>query len=199
MSNQTVSTQQIKKLRQETGAGIADVREALEKNGGNVEKARQWLEKKLGASALKKANRSTTAGIIDSYIHSNGRIGAMVEVMCETDFVARNPQFKEFVHNIAMHIAAMAPVYISLDTVPEDVLSVERKRLEKEVETLDKPVDIKRQIVEGKLKSQLAEITLLEQPFVKDQDKSVGELINESIGKFGENIKIARFVRFEIS
>lgn len=149
----SINTQQIKELREKTGAGVADVKKALEESGGDMEKAYVWIEEKLGSSALKKSARETRAGLVDAYIHSNGRLGVLAELYCETDFVARNPAFKELVHEIAMHIAAMAP---------------------------DGPD------------------SLLLQPFVKNESKTVGEIINEAIGKFGENIKIGEFVRFEI-
>lgn len=148
-----ITAQQIKKLREKTGAGIADVKKALEESGGDEAKAMAWLEEKLGSIAAKKAEREIKAGLVEAYIHSNGRIGALVEVGSETDFVARNPQFKEFAHDLAMQIAAMDP------KSKEDLLA---------------------------------------QPFIKDAGKTVGDLINEAIGRFGENIKLGKFTRFEI-
>ncbi|QQG45367.1 MAG: translation elongation factor Ts [Candidatus Sungiibacteriota bacterium] len=148
-----ISTGQIKELREKTGAGFSDVKKALEESGGDANEALKWLERKLGSIADKKAGRETRSGLVDAYVHSNGRIGVLVEVFCETDFVARNPQFRAFAHDLAMHIAAMRP---------DD------------------------------------QETLLAQSFVKDQDKTVGEVLNEAIGKFGENIKIGRFVHFEL-
>ena len=148
-----VTAQQIKDLREKTGGGIADVKKALEESGGDMARAFELLEKKLGSTAIKKATRVTSAGLVDAYIHSNGKVGALVEIFCETDFVARNPQFKELTHDIAMHIAAMEPADVGV---------------------------------------------LLGQPFIKDPKKSVGEYLNEAIGKFGENMKIGGFTRFEI-
>ena len=192
-----ISANQIKELREKTGAGVSDVKKALEESGGDMDKAEKLIERKLGGVAAKKASRETRAGLVDAYIHSNGRIGAMVEVFCETDFVARNPAFKEFVHDIAMHAAAMRPLYLSLDTVPEDVWGTEKSRFEEETRGMQKPAEIMEQIVDGKLKSYFGAQTLLEQPFVKDQDKTVGQVLNEAVGRFGENIKIGKFLRME--
>lgn len=193
-----ISAQKIKELREKTGAGISDVKKALEESGGDMEKAFAAIERKLGADAIKRAGRTTEAGLVESYLHSNGRIGALVEMLCETDFVARNPGFKELAHDIAMHIAAMRPFYLSFDAIPEDMWNVEKERIEKETQKMDKPRVIIEQIVDGKLKSHFGALSLLSQPFIKDQDKTVGEFLNEASGRFGENIKIERFVRFEI-
>jgi elongation factor Ts len=193
-----ISANQIKELREKTGASISDVKKALEENGGDMDKAYAWLERKLGSSAVKKAGREIKAGLIEAYIHSNGRIGSLVEVGCETDFVARNPQFREFAHDIAMHIAAMSPVYLSIETVPQNLWEAERMRVAEEVRGLNKPAHILEEIIDGKLKAHFGALSLLSQPFIKDQDKTVGDVVNETIGKFGENIKIGRFIRFEI-
>ena len=193
-----ISTQQIKELREKTGAGVSDVKKALEESGGDEERAMQLIERKLGRVADKKASRETKAGLVGSYIHSNKRIGAMVEVLCETDFVARNPAFGELAHDLAMHVAAMRPLYLSLEPVPGDMWQVEKERFREEVMALNKPENIMEQIVEGKLKSYFGALTLLEQPFVKEQDKTVDTIVKEAVGKFGENIKVGRFVRFEI-
>jgi len=189
---------QIKELREKTGASISDVKKALEENGGDMDKAYAWLERKLGSSAVKKAGREIKAGLIEAYVHSNGRIGSLVEVGCETDFVARNPQFREFAHDIAMHIAAMSPVYLSIEMVPQNLWEAERMRVAEEVRGLNKPAHILEEIIDGKLKAHFGALSLLSQPFIKDQDKTVGDVVNETIGKFGENIKIGRFIRFEI-
>lgn len=193
-----ITAEQIKELREKTGAGISDVRKALEEHGGNMEKAMQAIQRKLGSAAEKKATRETKAGLVEVYVHSNGRVGAMLELFCETDFVARNPAFKELAHDLAMHIAAMSPLYLSLDTVPEDMMRVEKSRFAEEVQKLNKPSNITKEIIDGKLKAYFGEIAFLEQPFVKDQDKTVVIVINEAIGRFGENIKVGKFVRFEI-
>ncbi len=192
-----ISAQQIKELREKTGAGISDVKKALAESRGDINKALVWIENRFGGLAEKKANRETRAGLVESYIHSNGRIGAMLELFCETDFVSRSSDFKELAHNLAMHIAAMRPIYLSLETVLKELWLAEKSRFEEETKGLNKPDQILEEIVAGKLKAYFAPFSLLEQPFVKDQDKTVGEVIKEAIGKFGENIKIGRFVRIE--
>ena len=194
----SISAQQIKELREKTGAGIADVKHALEESGGDMAKAEHLIEKKFGGVAEKKASREIKAGLVEAYVHSNGRIGVLVEVGCETDFVARNPQFKEFAHDIAMHIAAMAPIYFSLDSIPPEIWQAEKSRFEEETLGMSKRENIVEKIVEGKLKDHFGAISLLSQQFIKDQDKTVGDVMNEAVGKFGENIKIAKFIRFEI-
>jgi elongation factor Ts len=148
-----ISAQDIKELREKTGAGIADVKKALEESGGDKARAVQWLERKLGSAAVKKASRETKAGLVETYLHSNGRIGSMVELYCETDFVARNPEFKELAHDIAMHVAAMSPLFVSFDSVPKESWDAEKVRFEEEVKAMDKPESIKNGIVEGKLQS----------------------------------------------
>lgn len=193
-----ISAQQIKELRGSTGAGISDVKKALEESGGDMQKAFSWLERKLGSAAVKKAGRATGAGLVDAYIHSNSRVGVLVEVFCETDFVARNPAFKEFAHDMALHIAAMSPAYLSLEEIPQELWHAEKSRFAEEAKKLDKPSHIVEEIIDGKLKSHFGAMSLLTQSFVKDQDKLVGEVVNEAIGRFGENIKIGKFVRFEL-
>ena len=193
-----VSAKDIKELREKTGAGIADVKKALEESSGDAAKAELWLERKLGSTAIKKASRETKAGIVETYLHSNGRIGSMVELFCETDFVARNPDFKALAHDLAMHVAAMSPLYVSLDSVPVHAWDAEKIRFEEEVAKMDKPENIKNNIVSGKLKTHFGGLSLLSQPFVKDEDRAVGDIVNEAIGRFGENIKVGMFARFEI-
>ena len=193
-----ITAQQIKELREKTGAGVSDIKKALEESGGDMERAFKVIERKLGGGAVKRASRETKAGIIDAYIHSNSRVGVLAEVFCETDFVARNPQFKGFAHDIAMHIAAMSPLYPSIDSVPKEIWQAEKSRFEEEARGMNKPANILTEIVDGKLKAYFGAVSLLSQPFVKDQDKTVEEVLNEVIGKFGENIKIGRFVRFEV-
>lgn len=193
-----ITADQVKELREKTGAGISDVKKALEESGGDMARAVQIIERKLGSAAVKKATRALGAGIIDIYLHSNNRVGVMVELFCETDFVARNPAFKELAHDIAMHIAAMSPAYLSMDAVPEEVLNAEKSRFKEEVQKMNKPQAIMDEIVDGKLKSHFGSMSLLDQSFVKDQNKTVKEVINEAVGKFGENIKLGKFVRFEI-
>ena len=193
-----VLAKDIKELREKTGAGIADVKKALEESGGDAAKAELWLERNLGSVAVKKASRETKAGVIEMYLHSNGRISSMVELFCETDFVARNQDFKKLAHDLAMHIAATSPLYVSLDSVPASAWDAEKIRFEEEVAKMDKPENIKNNIVSGKLKTHFGGLSLLSQPFVKDEDRAVGDIVNEAIGRFGENIKVGRFARFEI-
>lgn len=188
----------IKILRDKTGAGIADIKRALEEAGGDQEKAEAIIMRRFGAIAQKKSGRETRSGIVDAYIHLNGRVGSLVALYCETDFVARNPAFKELAHDIAMQVVAMNPLYLSLDHVPREIWDVEKSRFETEAMTLGKPSHVIQEIVEGKLKAYFGAVTLMEQPFIKDQDKTVAMVIQEAIGKFGENIKIGKFVKFEL-
>lgn len=198
MQNSQITAQLIKELREKTGAGVSDVKKALEEANGDTARAVEIIERKLGGSAGKRAGRETTAGIVEAYVHSNGRLGVLVELFSETDFVARNPMFKELAHNIALHIAAMKPMYLSLDAVPRDQWEVQRERFASEANALNKPSNIMEQIIDGKLKAYFGAYSLLDQPFVKEQDKTVGQVLNEVIGKFGENIKIGRFVRLDM-
>lgn len=193
-----ISTEKIKELREKTGAGISDVKEALTEAKGDTARALELIERKFGNIAAKKAGRATGSGLVESYVHSNGRIGSMVELLCETDFVARNPQFKEFAHDLAMHIAAMRPLYLSLDAVPADAWNAEKKRCAEDARALGKPEHVAEQIVDGKLKTYFGALALMNQPFIKDQGKTIQDSVQEAIGKFGENIKIGRFARFEI-
>ena len=194
----TVSAGQIKELREKTGAGISDVKKALEENGGDFQKALASIERKLGSSAGKRFGRETKAGLIGSYVHSNGRIGSMVELLCETDFVARNSGFRELAHDLAMHVAAMSPRFLSLEDIPAEVWEEEKKHIEMEFKNLGKPQNILEEMIKGKLQSHFQNSVLMEQLFVKDPDKTVGDLLKKAIGKFGENIKIGKFIRFEV-
>ena len=198
MQNSQVSAQLIKELREKTGAGVSDVKKALEEAKGDTGRALEIIERKLGGSAGKRAGRETTAGLVEAYVHSNNRLGVLIELFSETDFVARNESFKQLAHDIALHIAAMRPMYLSLDAVPREQWEAEKERFTEEAKTLNKPSNIIREIIDGKLKAHFGAYSLLEQPFVKDQDKTVGQVLNEAIGKFGENIKIGRFVRLEM-
>ena len=198
MENSQITAQLIKELREKTGAGISDVKKALEEAKGDTSRAVEIIERKLGSSAGKRAGRETTAGIVEAYVHTNDRLGVLVELFSETDFVARNPGFRELAHDIALHIAAMRPMYLSLDAVPREEWEAQKSRFAEEAASLNKPANIVEQIIDGKLKAYFGAYALLEQPFVKDQDKTVGQVLNEVIGKFGENIKIGRFVRLEM-
>lgn len=193
-----ISAQKIKELREKTGAGVSDVKKALEASAGDIEKAYALIERALGSVAATKAGRETKSGLIEAYVHSNSRVASLVEIFCETDFVARTPAFKEFAHDIAMHVAAMDPSYLSLDEVPDEVWNAQRARFQEEARGIHESKEILDQIVDEKLKAYFGSRALLSQPFIKDQDKTVEEVLKEAIGRFGENTKIGKFVRFKI-
>ncbi len=184
----------IKQLREQTGAGIMDVKEALNEAGGDLDKAVEILRKKGLAKQAKKSDRTANEGIVESYIHAGGRIGVLVEVNCETDFVARTDDFKALVKEIALHIAAANPLYISSEDVPMEVIEKE-KEIYKE-QFAGKPDDVIAKMLEGKIAKYYEEACLLNQPFVKDGDKTIGELLGEATGKMGENIQVRRFTRY---
>lgn len=186
----------VKQLRDETGAKMMKCKEALEANDGDMEKAKDWLRKKNEGDAGKKAGRQTSEGIISSYIHAGGKIGVMVEVLCETDFVARNEDFQQTVKDICLHIAASAPIAISRDQIPAEQVAKEKEIFAEQV--TGKPENVVEKIVQGKLDKWFAERCLLEQPFVKDDKMTVGDLIKQKIAKIGENLVIARFARWEL-
>jgi elongation factor Ts len=189
-------TETIKKLRYKTSAGMMECKKALEESGGDMEKAIEFLRKKGVAKAAKKADRVAGQGVIESYIHMGNRIGVLVEVNCETDFVARNDNFKAFTKEIAMQIAAASPLYVSRDDVPAEVVEKEKDIFRTQVK--DKPAEVVEKIIEGKLNKYYSEVCLLEQPYIKDTDKTVQELLTENISTIGENIVIKRFVRYEV-
>lgn len=192
-----VTPEQVKELRERTSAGIMDCKKALTEAGGDMEKAVIILRERGLAKAAKKAGRVASEGIIDSYIHGNGRIGVLVEVNCETDFVARNEEFKNLVKDIAMQIAASNPKYISKEDVPEEVIKKEREILKVQAMNEGKPEHIAEKIVDGRIEKFYEENCLLEQPFIKDPDKKVSQLIMEKIAIIGENITVSRFTRYE--
>lgn len=194
----SISATMVKELRTKTGAGILDCRKALAENGGDVEKAIDWLRAKGAASAAKKASRAATEGIVNSYIHAGGKLGVLVEVNCETDFVARGEEFQSFVHDISMHIAASNPGWVSREDVPQDVLDREKKVFIQQAVEAGKPEHIAEKMVEGKLKKFFKENCLFEQPFVKDEDKTVEQLQTEFVATSGENVRVRRFVRWEL-
>jgi len=194
----TITAKEIAQLRAKTGIGMMECKKALEEANGDPEKAIEILKKRGIAKAAKRAERETRAGLIESYIHANGQIGVLVEVLAETDFVAKNDEFKAFVHDVALHVAAMNPEYISKDQVPAETVEKEKADFEAEAKELGKPAEIAAKIVEGKLSKYLEEICLLDQPFVKDPSKKVGDLLNDLTSKIGEKIVISRFCRFEI-
>jgi elongation factor Ts len=192
-----ISVEDIKKLKELTGIGLTDAKSALVEADGDFDKALEQLRKKGLTKAEKKGDRETREGLIESYVHSN-RIGVVVEVNCETDFVARLPEFKEFAHQIAMQIAAMSPVYPTIEDVPADVYEAKKKELLESDSLKGKPADMADKIVEGQLKKHFAEQVLSEQPFVLDDSMTVGERIKEQIAKSGENIRVAQFKRIEL-
>ncbi|HVQ45077.1 MAG TPA: translation elongation factor Ts [Candidatus Saccharimonadia bacterium] len=190
-----VSVEDIKKLRDQTGAGMMKAKEALEAAGGDFDAAVKYLREKGEASAAKKSDREARAGVIEGYVHG-GRIGVLVEVNCETDFVARTDDFKIFVRDVAMHIAAAAPEYLNPEAVPAEVVESEKAIYRKEVE--GKPAEIIEKIVDGKLAKYYEQVCLINQPFVKDPDVTVGKLTTDLIAKLGENIVIRRYTRMEL-
>jgi elongation factor Ts len=183
-------------LRGQTGAGLLDCKKALTESNGNVEEAITILRKKGAASAAKKADRTTKEGLIESYIHVGGKVGVLIEVNCETDFVARNDEFKAFVRDLCLQIAAASPLYVSRDQVPETDLAKEREIAAAQV--VGKPPAAAQKIVEGKLERYYSTVCLVDQPFVKVQEKSVKDILTETIAKTGENIQVRRFVRFQL-
>ena len=190
--------EKIKQLREETAAGMMDVKRALEESDGDVEGARQVLREKGQALAQKKSGRAATEGLIEAYVHFNGRIGVLVEVNCETDFVARTPEFKEFARNVALHVASMRPMCVTPEDIPAGAAEEERRVVEKQVAEMGKPDNIAEKIVEGRMNKWVSEQALTTQPYVKETDKTVGELLQETIQKVGENVVIRRFVHYEL-
>jgi len=194
----SVTPQMVKELRERTGAGMMDCKNALGETKGDMEQAIDLLRKKGLASAAKKAGRIAAEGVVGSYIHGGGKIGVLVEVNCETDFVARTDQFQELVKDIAMHIAAADPRFVRREEVTEDVLARERAVQREKTLAEGKPEKVVDKIVEGRMEKFFAEQVLLEQPFIKNPDKSVGQLVTEAVAKIGENIQVRRFSRFKL-
>jgi elongation factor Ts len=190
--------EKIRQLREETAAGMMDVKRALEESDGDLDGARRVLRERGQAIAAKKSARETHEGLIEAYIHFNGKLGVLVEVDCETDFVARTPEFKEFARNVALHVASMNPAAVSPEDIPQAVLDEERSIAEKQAAEMGKPENIVQKIVEGRMNKFVSERALLTQDYVKDPDKTVGDLLQEAIQKLGENIVVRRFVRYEL-
>lgn len=193
----SISASMVKELRELTGAGMMDCKKALEETNGDMEKAIVLLREKGLSKAAKKAGRIAAEGLVDAYIH-NGRIGVLIEVNCETDFVAKNEEFKQFVRDMAMQVAAANPKYVAKEDVSEEELNQEREILRQQALNEGKPEHVVDKIVEGRIEKYYEQVCLLEQPFIKDPDVKVKDLINEKIAKIGENIKIRRFVRYEV-
>ena len=194
----SIDAKTVVELRQMTGAGMMDAKKALEECGGDLEKAAEELRKKGIAKAAKRADRATKEGRVYAYIHSNNKAGAMVEVLCETDFVARNDSFTELCHDLAMHIVAADPVYLTREDVPVEVVEKEKELFAEEMKNENKPDDVIAKIVEGKMNKYYSEMCLMEQEFIKDDSKTIEGLLKEKIGTIGENIQISRFARFNI-
>lgn len=194
----SITPAMVKELREKTGVGIMDCKEALTATNGSIEEAQDYLRKKGLQAAAKRAERSTREGSVGSYIHGGGRLGVMIEVNCETDFVARTDDFQELVHDLAMQVAASNPLYPTRDDVPEEAVAKERQILEEQAQASGRPVQAIAKMVEGRLNKYFQEVCLLDQPFVKDPSMSVGDLITAKIAKTGENITVSRFVRFQL-
>lgn len=193
-----ITAEKVKELRQRTGIGVMECKQALQENGGDIEKAIAWLRKKGYARAKEKMSRETSEGLVQSYIHLDGKIGVLVEVNCESDFVARNVEFKELAKNICMQIAASNPRYISSEEIPSEELEEEKEIIRSQLKDTKKPPEILEKIVQGKLNKYYEEVCLLDQPYIRDDKISVKQLVASYIAKFGENIKIKRFARFEL-
>lgn len=191
-----IGTEQIKELRDLTGVSVMQCKNALEEADGDIEKAKVILQKLSKKAASKKSDRTLGAGTVASYIHGGGTVGAMVEVQCETDFVSNNEEFKSFAREIAMHIAASAPEYLSKDDITDEVKQKAKEVFEKDVQ--DKPEEMRGKIVEGKMDAHFKEKVLLDQPYIKSPDKSINDLVEEAIQKFGEKVIISRFARFGV-
>jgi elongation factor Ts len=194
----TSSADLVKQLREKTGAGIMDCKNALAENTGDMEKAVEYLRKKGLATAAKRAGRALSEGTIQSYIHMGGKLGVMVEVGCETDFVAKNEDFQDFARNIAMHIAATNPLGIRPEEIPQEIIDKEMEIYMAQAKETGKPENILEKIAQGKLQKFIKENCLMDQPYVRNPDMTVADLLNELIAKIGENITVKRFTRFQV-
>lgn len=192
-----ITATMVKDLRERTGAGMMDCKKALGETNGDMEKAIEYLREKGIAKAAKKVGRLASEGIVEAYIHGGGRIGVLIEVNIETDFAAKNEDFRQFVKDVAMQIAAMSPLYVKREDVPSEFIEKEKEILKAQAINEGKPANIAEKMVAGRIEKYYSEICLLEQPFIKDSDKSVEQVLKEKISTIGENINIRRFVRFE--
>jgi len=192
-----ITPQMVKELRERTGAGMMDCKRALEETGGDVEKAVGLLRERGLAAAAKKAGRDAREGLVSSYIHTGGRVGVLIEVNCETDFVARTDEFQKLVRDLAMQVAGLAAVYVDAERIPPDVLAAKKAALLADDAVQAKPEAIREKIVEGQLNKWYKEVCLLEQPF-RDEDRTVRDLVTEKISTIGENIRVRRFIRFAL-
>jgi elongation factor Ts len=198
MASLTISPKDVSELRARTGAGMMDCKRALEEAGGDMDKASEILRKKGIAKAEKRSGRTASQGLVVSYIHHNQQVGVLLELNCETDFVARNEAFGQLARELALHVASADPIGVNPEDVPAELIERERRIAEEQVAAEKKPEQIRTKIVDGKIKKFVAERTLLEQPFVKNDKITVGELIKEASGKLGETISVRRFARFQV-
>ena len=194
----SITAEDVKKLRDKTNAGIMDCKMALTETNGDIEKAIEYLRKKGVAAAEKRVGREAKEGLIESYIHPGSRLGVLVEINCETDFVARNQEFRRFVHDVSLQVAATDPLSVSREDISEDVLEREKEIYKSQIDTEKKPSNIVEKIIQGKLDKFYIDVCLLEQPFVKNPEITIGDYLKEQIAKFGENIVIRRFHRYRI-
>ena len=198
MSDPPISAEQVKRLREATGAGMMDCKKALQEAGGDTEKAKDILRERGLASFQKRQGRSATQGLVDAYIHGEGRIGVLVEVNCETDFVARTDEFKRLAREVAMQVAATNPRWVSRDQVPEEVIASERKIYEEQARLSGRPENVWERMVLGKLEAYFKVEVLLDQPYVRDDSRTIGDLVKEVGAKVGENVAVRRFARFRL-
>jgi elongation factor Ts len=197
VEKEPIRAEAVKELRERTGAGFMDCKRALEETNGDLEAAVTLLRERGQAAAMKKAGREAREGQVASYIHPGGRVGVLIEVNCETDFVARTPEFQKLVRDLAMQVAGLAPVYPTIESVPAEVVEAKRSTLLADEAVQKKPEHIRAQIVEGQLKKWFSEVVLTEQPF-RDTDTTVGQLLTDSIATIGENIRVRRFARYQL-
>jgi elongation factor Ts len=193
-----ITADMVKQLREETGAGMLDCKKALEQYQGNIDQAKAYLAEKGLATAKKKEGRAAREGIVEVYQHPGGRVGVMLELNCESDFVAKTPQFLDLAHDLALHIAFANPQFVDLKDVPQSVMDAQKQAFFEEAKASGKPDNVVEKIVEGRLNKHFAEVCLLKQPFVKDDEMTVGDLITRGIADLKENIRISRFTRFEL-
>jgi elongation factor Ts len=198
MTTTTFTAKDVQELRRRTGAGMMECKRALEETAGDLEKAVEYLRKKGIAKAEKRAGRTTSEGVITSYIHPPGKIGVLVELNCETDFVARTDDFKTLAREVAMHIASAAPLAVDKDGIPADAVERERRIAEEQVRASGKPEHLVSKIVDGKLEAFYKQVALLSQPWIREDKKTIGDLLKEASSKLGENVQIRRFVRFQM-
>lgn len=193
-----ITAKEVKELRQATGAGVLDCKKALQETDGDMQGATEILRAQGLADASKRAGRATEQGLVDSYIHLGGKIGVLLEINCETDFVARTDEFQELAHNICMQIAAADPDYIDREEIPEEVLEQERRILRQQADGEGKPPEIVERIIEGRLEKFYSQVCLVDQAYIRDADLTIGELLKEAIASVGENIQLRRFARFAV-